>query len=301
MRPQRTPIKSKAKKPSKQDTDISDDETQFQSPELNDGTDYGLEFTTSHISPLRHPSSTLRKADKNPQHDAATSNSDADEDYSSPAHSNQQILRRSPRKSHGRGQNDPESSYDEDQENQTPSNTPTNRPTNKRKSTNFPPPRHHAKSVPQSSQITNNEPDDDEDDMEESSYFEETQQSPKPSVKQSNQRKSIAMNRKRKQSRPERRDIKMNREIIRLRNITETFLIPRLPFSRLVRELLLQQNSDVHMVTMGALEALQTASEMYLTQRFEDAYLMTKFRGRVTLEVRDLAVVAYFCKSYGGI
>ncbi|KAH8405573.1 hypothetical protein KR215_002920 [Drosophila sulfurigaster] len=225
MRPQRTPIKSKAKKPSKQDTDISD-ETQFQSPELNDGTDYGLEFTTSHISPLRHPSSTLRKADKNPQHDAATSNSDADEDYSPPAHSNQQILR---------------------------------------------------------------------------SYFEETQQSSKPSVKQSNQRKSIAMNRKRKQSRPERRDIKMNREIIRLRNITESFLIPRLPFSRLVRELLLQQNSDVHMVTLGALEALQTASEMYLTQRFEDAYLMTKFRGRVTLEVRDLAVVAYFCKSYGGI
>lgn len=104
---------------------------------------------------------------------------------------------------------------------------------------------------------------------------------------------------RRKQIYPEHRMQKLSREIQRLQ-LTDKYLIPRLPFSRLVREIIHSNSSIVSMITSSALEALQTSAEMYLTQRFQDAYLLTNYRGRVTLEVRDMAMVAYFCKIYGG-
>lgn len=104
---------------------------------------------------------------------------------------------------------------------------------------------------------------------------------------------------RRKQINPEHRIKKLSREIQRLQ-LTDKYLIPRLPFSRLVREIIRSNSSIVSMITSSALEALQTSAEMYLTQRFQDAYLLTNYRGRVTLEVRDMAMVAYFCKIYGG-
>ncbi|KAH8299703.1 hypothetical protein KR044_005003 [Drosophila immigrans] len=223
MRPQRTPLKSKAKKQSQPDTDISDDETQFQSPDFDDATDYGLEFTTSRISPRRHPSSTLRKSERKPQRDAQSSD------------------------------------YDEDEGTQ-----------------------HNFRPATQSNQQKN--------------IGKNRNTAKPPQTSQRNQPKSHVA--KRKQHKPEHRKIRLEREIQRLRAL-DRYLIPRLPFSRVVRELLHEQGSMVHMITVGALEALQTASELYLTQRFEDAYLLTKFRGRVTMEVRDMAVVAYFCRTYG--
>ncbi|KAH8384635.1 hypothetical protein KR093_003773 [Drosophila rubida] len=229
MRPQRTPLKSKAKKQSKPESDVSDDEIEFQSPDFDDATDYGLEFTTSRITPRRHPSSTLRK-----------------------------IKPANQKKSQARDESSEESSYSE--ESPSPTTLPTKQ-LNQQKSVEM---NRSSAKHPQTSQRTQ----------------------PQSRVG------------KRKQAKPEHRAIKLDREILRLRSI-DRFLIPRLPFSRVVRELLFEQSSTVHMITMGALEALQTSSELYLTQRFEDAYLLTKFRGRVTLEVRDMAVVAYFCRTYG--
>lgn len=103
----------------------------------------------------------------------------------------------------------------------------------------------------------------------------------------------------RKQANPESRARKMTREIARLQS-TDKLMIPRLPFSRLVREIIQSSTPYVTMITTSALEAIHASAEMYLTQRFQDAYLLTNYRGRVTLEVRDMAMVAYFCKNYGG-
>nr|ARC76688.1 Cid1 [Drosophila punjabiensis] len=102
--------------------------------------------------------------------------------------------------------------------------------------------------------------------------------------------------RRRKQPAPVSRAYRMNREIRRLRACTAP-LIPRLPFSRLVRELILKDTSSTFKITESALAALQEATELYLTQRFEDAYLLTKHRGRVTLEVRDLALMTYIMEN----
>nr|ARC76765.1 Cid1 [Drosophila auraria] len=100
--------------------------------------------------------------------------------------------------------------------------------------------------------------------------------------------------RRRKQRPPVSRANQMEREIRRLRNRTVP-LIPRLPFSRLVREVLLTFSGRriPLRLTEGALQVLQESTELYLTQRFEDAYLLTHHRGRVTLEVRDMVLMAY--------
>nr|ARC76687.1 Cid1 [Drosophila nikananu] len=102
--------------------------------------------------------------------------------------------------------------------------------------------------------------------------------------------------RRRKQRGPVSRANQMNREIRRLRACT-TPLIPRLPFSRLVREVITNYTSSACRITESALEALQESSELYLTHRFQDAYLLTHHRGRVTLEVRDMALIAYIIEN----
>ncbi|EDW72017.1 uncharacterized protein Dwil_GK10722 [Drosophila willistoni] len=103
---------------------------------------------------------------------------------------------------------------------------------------------------------------------------------------------------RRKQVRPINRALRMNQQIARLQS-TVNSLIPRLPFSRLVREILQYNSSetDAYRMTASALEALQQSSEMFLVQRFQDAYLLTMHRQRVTLEVRDMALMAFFCKD----
>nr|ARC76682.1 Cid1 [Drosophila birchii] len=111
---------------------------------------------------------------------------------------------------------------------------------------------------------------------------------------------AVSAPRRRKQRGPLSRANRMNREIRRLRECT-TPLIPRLPFSRLVRELIMKCTTVPFKITETAMGALQESSELFLTQRFEDAYLLTLHRGRVTLEVRDMALIAYIvqnCRSY---
>nr|AVZ23163.1 Cid6 [Drosophila seriema] len=206
----------------------SDDETAFQTPEHENETDYGLEFTTSRLAQLKafpRRCSTLRK---NSSRDRAENNTSTDDSN--------------------------------DEENWPPVLTTPTRQSSRSQ--------HQQASVSQKN----------------------IQKQPPETAKSS----------RRKKNNPEHRLKKLHREIEYLQK-QKGFMIPRLPFSRLVREIMINHSITPFQITTGALEAVQTAAEMYVTQRFQDAYLLTKYRSRVTLEVRDMAMVAYFCKTYGNI
>jgi len=104
---------------------------------------------------------------------------------------------------------------------------------------------------------------------------------------------------RRKQQHPLSRVQNLADEIKKLQ-LSPNYMIPRLSFARVVREIILTHSTNSSLrITMAAMEALQTATEMYLTQRFQDAYMLTLHRGRVTLENRDMALMAYICNKFG--
>ena len=76
------------------------------------------------------------------------------------------------------------------------------------------------------------------------------------------------------------------KEIRKLQQQTE-YIIPRLPFQRLVREIARTASADIRFSSQG-LVALQEASECYLTGLFEDAYLCAIHAKRVTLMAKDI-------------
>ncbi|XP_033252177.1 histone H3-like centromeric protein cid [Drosophila miranda] len=118
----------------------------------------------------------------------------------------------------------------------------------------------------------------------------------RPRANPQTQQARRAVSPRRKQTSPVSRVALMQQEIQRLQ-ATPKLLIPRLPFARLVREIIvnLTGSSSAFRVTQGSMEALQTAAEMYTTQRLQDAYLLTLHRGRVTLEGRGMALMAFLC------
>ncbi|XP_076233416.1 histone H3.3 type c-like [Calliopsis andreniformis] len=67
-------------------------------------------------------------------------------------------------------------------------------------------------------------------------------------------------------------------------------LIPKLPFARLVRDIILDHFPALHITRIQALalEALQEATEAYLVQFFEDCILLAEHANRVTLKVHDI-------------
>ncbi|XP_022224627.2 histone H3-like centromeric protein cid [Drosophila obscura] len=211
------------------DTDTENDSTAFQSPDDENATDYGLEFTTSRLNlqdSNNRRTSTLRK------------------DTSAAA----------------RRARENEESSDEENRPPEPAVRPGHNTSNRSLRSANPPP-------PQQSRPT----------------------------RQAQQARATGAPR-RKQTRPVSRALQMQREIKRLQSLP-SLLIPRLPFARLVRELIMNftGSTSPFKVTTGSLEALQTAAEMYITQRFQDAYLLTLHRSRVTLEVRDMALMAFLC------
>lgn len=72
-----------------------------------------------------------------------------------------------------------------------------------------------------------------------------------------------------------------------------TNIMPKLPFSRLVREILVKYSTVDIRISGTALVALQESSELYLTQFFEDAYRAAVHRDRVTLTVKDMELTRY--------
>ncbi|XP_017148285.1 histone H3-like centromeric protein cid [Drosophila miranda] len=230
-------------KATQRDLDSGDASPSFQSPDDENATDYGLEFTTSRLNLQNSNSprtSTVRK-------DVSAARRRQNEETSGEEN-------RPPEPADRRAGQRQESSSQED--NQALELNTSNRSL---RSLNAPQPQ-RPRANPQ------------------------TQQAPR----------AVAL--RRKQTRPISRVALMQQEIQRLQ-ATPKLLIPRLPFSRLVREIIVNLTglSSAFRVTQGAMEALQTAAEMYTTQRLQDAYLLTLHRGRVTLEVRDMALMAFLC------
>ncbi|KAK0174783.1 hypothetical protein PV327_010513 [Microctonus hyperodae] len=82
------------------------------------------------------------------------------------------------------------------------------------------------------------------------------------------------------------------KEIKFLRKST-ALLIPKLSFSRLVREIMNEifPRSDISRMQQSALEALQEAAEMYLVQFFEDVLLLAIHCKRVTIMQKDMILM----------
>lgn len=75
---------------------------------------------------------------------------------------------------------------------------------------------------------------------------------------------------------------------IKLMRATNGLLIPKLPFARLIREVLMQHNGKGMRITVQCLVCLQEAAEIYAVQVIEDAYRCTQHRDRVTLTPKDM-------------
>ncbi|KAG0727075.1 histone H3.3C [Chionoecetes opilio] len=74
-----------------------------------------------------------------------------------------------------------------------------------------------------------------------------------------------------------------------IRHYQRTFhtLIPKLPFSRLVREILAEHNREYRIQSL-ALQALQESAEVYLVGLLERAYLCSIHARRVTITPPDI-------------
>ncbi|KAL6258709.1 hypothetical protein P5V15_010659 [Pogonomyrmex californicus] len=85
---------------------------------------------------------------------------------------------------------------------------------------------------------------------------------------------------------------RVRQEIKYLRKTTH-FLIPKLSFARVVREIILDifPRQDITRIQASALEALQEATEMYLVQFFEDSVLLALHAKRVTLMRNDMILM----------
>ncbi|XP_012223815.2 uncharacterized protein [Linepithema humile] len=88
------------------------------------------------------------------------------------------------------------------------------------------------------------------------------------------------------------RQNRVMQEIKHLRNTTN-FLIPKACFMRVVRQIFLElfPRKDVIRIQALALQALQEAAEMYVTQFFEDAVLLAYHAKRVTLMRNDMILM----------
>ncbi|XP_013101070.2 histone H3-like centromeric protein A [Stomoxys calcitrans] len=80
------------------------------------------------------------------------------------------------------------------------------------------------------------------------------------------------------------------REIRKLQSSVD-HQIPRVAFARVVREITMDFTTNVTHYTAVALQALQEATEMFLTQVFQDAYMLTMHRRAVTLSVSDMTLI----------
>lgn len=96
----------------------------------------------------------------------------------------------------------------------------------------------------------------------------------------------------------ERNRKRVNRRNYALREIrylqsTTKLLIPKAPFARLVRAIIVDifPRLDIHRIQVSALEALQEAVEMYMVQFFEDALLICLHSKRVTLMQKDMILL----------
>ncbi|XP_077549904.1 uncharacterized protein LOC144163006 isoform X1 [Haemaphysalis longicornis] len=90
------------------------------------------------------------------------------------------------------------------------------------------------------------------------------------------------------------------REIARLQNSTK-LLIPRLPFARLVREILWLVTGEHYLMQVLALQVLQEAAEAVIVAVLEGSNSLATHAKRVTVMHRDVAALVRLCKSHGSL
>ncbi|XP_006609758.2 histone H3-like centromeric protein A [Apis laboriosa] len=92
-----------------------------------------------------------------------------------------------------------------------------------------------------------------------------------------------------------RRVLRTTRALKEIRYLRKTvkLIIPKAPFARLVRYIIIDlfPNSDVDRIQASALEALQEAVEAYIVQFFEDCTLLSQHAKRVTLQIQDVILL----------
>jgi len=82
------------------------------------------------------------------------------------------------------------------------------------------------------------------------------------------------------------------REIRKYQKTTD-LLIPRLPFQRLVREIMLETSTDKIRIQKSALDALQESAEHYLISLFKSTNLAAIHGRRFTIRAQDMRFMHY--------
>ncbi|KAJ3360367.1 hypothetical protein GGF32_008427 [Allomyces javanicus] len=95
----------------------------------------------------------------------------------------------------------------------------------------------------------------------------------------------------RNSSAPVKRGSRALDQIKQLQNTTD-FLIPKISFQRVVRDILMTHGQDAtgYRIQPQALAALQEATEAFLVNRIEDSYTASIHARRVTLFVKDMTL-----------
>lgn len=86
------------------------------------------------------------------------------------------------------------------------------------------------------------------------------------------------------------------KEIAKLQGHTNQ-VIPKLPFARLIREILMEYSHRDLRVTPEMLVCLQESAEIFAVQLMEDAYRCTLHRDRITLMPKDMKLAVMLRKD----
>ncbi|KAL1396679.1 hypothetical protein pipiens_010355 [Culex pipiens pipiens] len=111
--------------------------------------------------------------------------------------------------------------------------------------------------------------------------------SPSPSGTQSHRRKAPA---------PKKSQTAALKEIAKLQRTTNP-VIPKLPFARLIREILMEYSHRELRITPESLQCLQESAEVFAVQLMEDAYRCTLHRDRLTLMPKDMKLAVMLRKD----
>lgn len=106
---------------------------------------------------------------------------------------------------------------------------------------------------------------------------------------------SMRQNR-RKAPAPKKTQTRALKEIAKLQGHTNP-VIPKLPFARLIREILMEYSHRDLRVTPEMLVCLQESAEIFAVQLMEDAYRCTLHRDRITLMPKDMKLAVMLRKD----
>ncbi|KAL9699458.1 hypothetical protein quinque_002899 [Culex quinquefasciatus] len=101
---------------------------------------------------------------------------------------------------------------------------------------------------------------------------------------------------RRKAPAPKKSQTAALKEIAKLQRTTNP-VIPKLPFARLIREILMEYSHRELRITPESLQCLQESAEVFAVQLMEDAYRCTLHRDRLTLMPKDMKLAVMLRKD----